>query len=89
MLSATCAQGPEAVTLRGRKDAVTIEYSGLSEGSKLYVSDAIGVLREVQILSGAKGKMVINTGSYTNGIYVARVETEGDAPLKNKFVILK
>lgn len=71
------------------QNVVTIEYAGLVEGDKLYVSNAIGILQEMKILSNSKGKVVINTSSYTNGIYLARIETEGDSSLKSKFIILR
>lgn len=68
---------------------VTIEYSGLDENSKLYVSDMLGVLREVKLLLNKQGKEVISLFSYTNGVYMARVVTEEDDILKSKFVVLK
>ncbi len=71
------------------QDAVTIEYTGVAEGSKLYVSNALGVLHEIQTINGEKGKVLINTSGYTNGIYLARVETEGDSHLKSKFLVLR
>lgn len=71
------------------QNVVIIEFAGLVEGGKLYISNAIGILQEMKILSNSKGKVVINTSGYTNGIYLARIETEGDSSLKSKFIILR
>ena len=71
------------------QNSITIEYTDVSEASKLIVVDALGVLIETKNLGETAGKLNLNTTAYQNGIYLARIEAEGKALLKSKFIILK
>ena len=80
MLSATCAQGPEAETLRGRN---------LPAQSRLVVANTLGVLYENVLVDNQTGIITISTANYANGIYIAQIKTPDSSLLKTKFVILK
>ena len=71
------------------KNAITIEYSGLSENDKLIVCNVLGTLYETKTLGTNNGKVVLNTSNYQNGIYLLRVEMDGKTLLKNRFIVLK
>lgn len=49
----------------------------------------VGDVIEVKLLRGGSGKMVLNTTSYPNGVYLATIKTAEKILLKDKFVILK
>ncbi|MCW5907218.1 MAG: T9SS type A sorting domain-containing protein [Chitinophagales bacterium] len=61
----------------------------MSENSRLLISNVLGVLFDDKILSNGAGKLILNTTNYQNGIYLARIETEGTLLLKSKFIISK
>lgn len=71
------------------QNKVTIEYSGINEISKLYVVNTLGMVLDVLNLGGTQGKIELNTTAYQNGIYLIRIEAEGRALAKDKFIILK
>ncbi|HLP50195.1 MAG TPA: T9SS type A sorting domain-containing protein [Chitinophagales bacterium] len=71
------------------QSALTIQYDNLPYGSILYVFNATGALIETQPVTGSAGKLTLNTAAYPNGIYLARIEVEGKALLKEKFIVLK
>ncbi|MBL7779113.1 MAG: T9SS type A sorting domain-containing protein [Chitinophagales bacterium] len=68
---------------------VTIEYKAISDNSKLFITDMLGVLYETKPLIGEQGKEIVNVSHYTNGVYLARIVTDEADLLKSKFVILK
>lgn len=70
-------------------NTITIEYKAVGKSSKLFITDALGVLYEMKELRGEQGKEIVNVSNYTNGIYLARIVTDDADLLKNKFVILK
>lgn len=60
------------------KNAITIEYSGLSENDKLIVCNVLGILYETKTLGTNNSKVVLNTSNYQNGIYLARGKWMGN-----------
>ncbi len=70
------------------QNILTIEYNGLPENSKLYVLTIMGEIVDTRMVMGT-GKTELTISAYQNGVYLARVEYEGSALVKSKFVILK
>lgn len=71
------------------QNTITIEYTSISEGSKLFVSSVLGIVYEEKPLNNSSGKIILNTSDYSNGLYLARIENQGKVLLKNKFIIQK
>ena len=70
------------------QNLITIEYGSVPENSRLFIVSMIGEIMENKMLNG-NGKVDVNTSSYQNGVYLARIETGAKALLKSKFIILK
>lgn len=70
------------------QNIVNVEYANLPENSKLSVVNILGTAMESQMLGGS-GRIELNTTSYVNGVYLARIESCGNSQLKSKFIILK
>jgi hypothetical protein len=46
------------------KYQVTIAYTGITTGAKIYIVNALGVLVDVKTLPDGNGKLTLHTGSY-------------------------
>jgi hypothetical protein len=70
------------------QDVFIVEYTGVAENSKLFIVSMTGEIVETRMAGGA-GKIEVNTTAYQNGVYLARIESDGNSLLKGKFLVLK
>ena len=71
------------------QNSITIEYKAVAENSKLFFIDMLGSVIEVKELHENGGKLSVNTSSFPNGIYLARLENSEYSSLMSKFIIQK